>query len=166
METEINNSIQVNTEENSEDLLQLVSFNIENEEYCVDILYVQEIIRMVEVTRVPNAAEYVVGVINLRGKVLPIIDLRKRIGLSEKEYDKYTRIVVIEIGTKIIGFIVDKVNEVIRINKNITEAPPSMVETIDSEFITSIGKLDDRLLILLDLEKLFENTIDNSESDE
>lgn len=137
-----------------DELLQLVSFNIGLEEFGVDILRVQEINRMVEITRVPNSPEYVEGVINLRGKVIPIIDLRARLGMSSHEYDKDTRIIVVELNGRVIGFIVDKVNEVLRINKNITEAPPAMISGVNSEFITSVGKLQDRLLILLDLEKV------------
>jgi purine-binding chemotaxis protein CheW len=142
-----------------EDLLQLVSFNIGEEEFGVDILRVQEINRMTHVTRVPNAPDYVVGVINLRGKVIPIIDLRLRLGLPRKNYEKDTRIVVVEIDSKVLGFIVDSVNEVIRINKSIAEPPPPMVSGIESDFITAIGKLQDRLLILLDLHKVI--TIEN-----
>jgi purine-binding chemotaxis protein CheW len=136
------------------ELLQLVSFKIGDEEFGVDILKVQEINRMVDVTRVPNAPEYVEGVINLRGKVIPIIDLRKRLGLTQKENDKDTRIIVVELNQKVIGFIVDSVSEVLRINKSITEPPPQMVAGIESDYITAIGKLEDRLLILLDLEKI------------
>lgn len=138
----------------SSEIIQLVSFNIGEEEFGVDILKVQEINRMSEVTRVPNAPEYVEGVINLRGKVIPIIDLRMRIGMPQKSTDKDTRIVVVELDSKVVGFVVDSVNEVLRINKSITEPPPPMVSGIDSEFITAIGKLNDRLLILLDLERI------------
>lgn len=143
-----------NNESFTNDLLQLVSFNIGDEEFGVDILKVQEINRMVQITRVPNAPEYVEGVINLRGKVIPIIDLRKRLGMDSKDYDKDTRIVVVELDSKVIGFVVDSVSEVIRINRSITEPPPPMVSGIDSEYITAIGKLEDRLLILLDLRKI------------
>lgn len=138
----------------SSEIIQLVSFNIGEEEFGVDILKVQEINRMSEVTRVPNAPDYVEGVINLRGKVIPIIDLRMRIGMPQKKSDKDTRIVVVELDSKVVGFVVDSVNEVLRIHKNITEAPPPMVAGIDAEYITAIGKLDNRLLILLDLERI------------
>jgi purine-binding chemotaxis protein CheW len=142
----------------SSEIIQLVSFNIGEEEFGVDILKVQEINRMSEVTKVPNAPDYVEGVINLRGKVIPIIDLRMRIGMPQKDSDKDTRIVVVELDSKVVGFVVDSVNEVLRINKNITEPPPPMVAGIDSEYITAIGKLDDRLLILLDLERILSST--------
>ena len=137
-----------------EDLLQLVSFNIGDEEFGVDILQVQEINRMLEVTRVPNAPEYVDGVINLRGKVIPIIDLRRRFGMERKEHDKNTRIVVVELSGKVVGFVVDAVREVLRIPRSVTEPPPSIVGGVHEEYITAVGKLEDRLLILLDLEKV------------
>lgn len=148
----------------SEDLLQLVSFHIEQEEFGIDILLVQEIIRMVGITRVPNAEHFVVGVINLRGKVIPIINLRNRLGIASRDYDSFTRIIVIEFQDKVIGFIVDSVNEVIRIDRRTTEPPPSMVSGIDSQYITSIAKLKDRLLILLDLECLI--AIENGENND
>jgi purine-binding chemotaxis protein CheW len=142
----------------SDELLQLVSFKIGDEEFGVDILKVQEINRMLEVTRVPNAPEFVDGVINLRGKVIPIIALRRRFGMERKENDKNTRIVVVELDGKIVGFVVDAVSEVLRIPKSVTEPPPPIVGGIDAEYITAVGKLEDRLLILLDLEKVLTGT--------
>jgi purine-binding chemotaxis protein CheW len=141
-----------------EELLQLVSFTIGNEEFGVEILQVQEINRMLEVTRVPNAPEYVDGVINLRGKVIPIIDLRRRFGMERKEHDRNTRIVVVEIHGRVVGFVVDAVREVLRIPRSVTEPPPSIVGSIHEEYITAVGKLEDRLLILLDLEKVLATT--------
>ena len=142
-----------NINENSE-LLQLVSFKIGTEEFGVDILNVQEIIKIVQITKVPNSPVFVEGVINLRGKVIPVIDLRTRLGLQKLEHDKDTRIIVVELSKSTIGFIVDAVNEVLRIPVSITEAPPEIVAGLDSEFIKSVGKLDDRLLILIDLNKI------------
>lgn len=141
-------------ETNSSDLLQLVSFRIESEEFGVDILKVQEIIRMIQISKVPNSPEFVEGVINLRGRVIPVVSLRTKLGLTRIEQDKNTRIIVVELNGKTIGFIVDEVNEVLRIPAGITEAPPAVASGINSEFITSIAKLEDRLLILLDLEKV------------
>ncbi len=140
-----------------EELLQLVSFNIGEEEFGVDILQVQEINRMLEVTRVPNAPEYVEGVINLRGKVIPVVDLRKRLGMPEKDHDKNTRIIVMELGGKVVGFVVDAVQEVLRIPRGVTEPPPSIAAGGNAEYIRAVGKLDDRLLTLLDLEKVLSN---------
>jgi purine-binding chemotaxis protein CheW len=140
-----------------EELLQLVSFKIGDEEFGVDILKVQEINRMLEITRVPNAPPHIVGVINLRGKVIPVVDLRRRFGMDIKEYDKNTRIVVMELGGKIVGFVVDAVSEVLRIPRSVTEPPPSVATSADADYITAVGKLDDRLLTLLDLEKVLNN---------
>ncbi len=141
----------------SDELLQLVSFKIGGEEFGVDILKVQEINRMLEVTRVPNAPEFVDGVINLRGKVIPVIALRRRFGMERKENDKNTRIVVVELAGKIVGFVVDAVSEVLRIPRSLTEPPPSLASGIQGEYITAVGKLEDRLLILLDLERVLTN---------
>ncbi|HRN27471.1 MAG TPA: chemotaxis protein CheW [Ignavibacteriaceae bacterium] len=137
-----------------EELLQLVSFKIGDEEFGVDILSVQEINRMSQITKVPNTPEFIEGVINLRGRIIPVIDLRVKLGMTRKDHGKNTRIVVVELKGQTIGFIVDEVSEVLRIPKNITEAPPDMVGGMNSDYITSIGKLEDRLLILLDLEKI------------
>jgi purine-binding chemotaxis protein CheW len=138
----------------SSDILQLVSFIIGSEEFGVDILCVQEINRMLQITKVPNAPEYVSGIINLRSRVIPVINLRHRLGLPPKDTDNNTRIIVVEVSGKTVGFIVDSVKEVIRIPQNITEAPPELVAGINSEFIKAVGKLSDRLLILIDLEKI------------
>jgi purine-binding chemotaxis protein CheW len=136
------------------ELIQLVSFKVGEEEFGVDILKVQEINKMTVITRVPNAPDFVEGVINLRGRVIPIVDLRKRLGLPEREHDKNTRIIVVEIINKTIGFIVDAVSEVLRISRDITEKPPELVAGIDADYITAVAKLEDRLLILLDLDKV------------
>ncbi len=142
------------------ELLQLVSFRIGNEEFGVDILKVQEINRMLDVTSVPNAPEYVDGVINLRGKVIPILNLRRRFGMERRERDKDSRIVVVEIAGKTIGFVVDAVNEVLRIPKSVTEPPPPIVAGIQSDYVTAVGKLEGRLLILLDLERVLSADVD------
>ena len=102
----------------AKELMQLVSFKLGSEEFGIDILKVQEINRIVEITHVPKSPDFVEGIINLRGKVIPIIDLRKKFGLEQKEYTKNTRIIVIELeGGRITGFIVDSVSEVLRIPK-------------------------------------------------
>jgi len=142
-----------NNKENSE-LLQLVSFKIGNEEFGVDILKVQEINKLVQITQVPSAPEFVDGVVNLRGRIIPIIDMRTRLQLPKKEHDKNTRIIIIELNNNTIGFIVDAVSEVLRISRDIIEEPPAISKGINAEYITAVAKLEDRLLILLDLERL------------
>lgn len=136
------------------DLLQLVSFKLGREEFAVDILKVQEINRMVEITKVPKSPDFVEGVINLRGKVIPIIDLRKKFNMEKHENSKETRIVVVDVSGNTVGLIVDSVSEVLRLPVDTVEAPPSIISGIDSEYIRGVGKLDDRLLILLDLNKI------------
>jgi purine-binding chemotaxis protein CheW len=132
---------------------QLVTFRLGDEEYGVDILKVHEIDRMMDITEVPNAPSSIEGVINLRGKVIPVINLRRKFNLPEKEADSRTKIVVVDIGTSA-GMIVDSVSEVLRISSDIVEPPPPMTASVSSEYIKGVGKLKDRLLILLDIEKL------------
>jgi len=144
----------VEAKKDKKELLQLVSFKIGDEEFGVDILSVQEINRMSQITKVPNTSDFIEGVINLRGKIISVIDLRVKLGMIRKEYGKNTRIIVVDIKGQTLGFIVDEVNEVLRIPQEIIEAPPDMVGGVNCDYITSIGKLEDRLLILLDLEKI------------
>ncbi len=140
----------------TEEILQLVSFNIGNEEFGIDILKVEEIIRVISITQIPNSPEFVEGVVNLRGRVIPVINLRTRLGFEKKEFDNQTRVIVVEVSGMTLGFIVDSVREVLRIPKSITEPPPSITAGVNSEYITAVGKLENRLLILLDLEKVLD----------
>jgi len=142
----------------AEELLQLVSFKIGSEEYGIDILKVQEINRMPDITKVPQAPHYVDGVINLRGKVIPIINTRRKFNLEEKDHDKDTRIVVVDINGEVIGLVVDSVNEVLRIPSSIVEPPPNVTVDSGANYITGVARLEDRLLILLDLRKLIGET--------
>lgn len=138
------------------ELIQLVSFSLDHEEYGVDVLKVREIIRMPSITRVPNTPQYVEGVINLRGKVIPIINMRRRFGLTELEYDKQTRIMVMDIEGELMGFIVDSVSEVIRISSSEIQPSPAVVTSgIDQECIAGVINQAERLLVLLDLQKMF-----------
>jgi len=138
------------------DLIQLVSFNLEKEEYGINVLAVREIIRMISITRVPNTPSYVEGVINLRGKVVPIISLRRKFDLAQAEYDKRTRIMVMEVVGEMMGFIVDEVSEVIRISeKDIQPPPPVVASGIEQECMAGIVNQAERLLVLLDLERMF-----------
>jgi purine-binding chemotaxis protein CheW len=140
------------------EILQLVTFNLGNEEYAVDILKVQEINRMKEITRVPNSPQYVEGVINLRGKVIPVANLRSRFGLEEKENDEHSRIMIMDIQGITMGLVVDAVSEVLRIPLETVEPTPPMASNISSEFIKGIAKLDERLIILLDMDRLLGKT--------
>ena len=137
-----------------EEILQFVTFTLNNEEYAVDILSVQEINRITEITQVPNSEEYVEGVINLRGKVIPIINLRTKFGFEEKPKDDSSRIIIMEINNITNGLIVDAVSEVLRIPSSIIEPTPPMSSDHNSKFIRGIAKLDSRLIILLDIDNL------------
>lgn len=142
------------TDAHDDDLIQLVTFRIGEEEFGVDILAVQEIIRMMQITMVPRAPEFIEGVINLRGKVIPVINMRTRFNKPTLNQDSNTRIVVMELENKIVGFLVDGVSEVLRIPESTVEDPPPVVAGIGAEYIRGIGKLDNRLLILLNLDSL------------
>jgi purine-binding chemotaxis protein CheW len=134
--------------------MQVVSFKLGSEEYGVDIAQVQEINRMVAVTHVPRAPQFMEGVINLRGQLIPIIDLRTRFGMPRAEHTKNTRIVVTEIGAKRVGMVVDSVSEVLRLPVDQVEPAPEMITSVDTEYIRGVGKIEDRLIILLDLGRI------------
>lgn len=145
-----------------QDEQQLVVFDLSTEAYGVDIGAVREIIRLQDITKVPRTPEFVEGVINLRGKVIPVVDLRKRFGLPAEEESKENRIVVVDIGAQDIGVIVDAVTEVLRIATESVEPPASVIITADSEYLLGIAKLDSRLIILLDLEQVLTEAEHNS----
>jgi purine-binding chemotaxis protein CheW len=135
--------------------LQLVAFSIGAEEFGVEIMNVQEIIRMTSITRIPQAPDYIKGIINLRGRIIVVINLNVVLGMQSKEQDENTRIVVAGIGDTVMGFIVDAVSEVIRLpEKNVEPAPAVIADKIGTEYVMGVGKLDNRLLILLNLDKI------------
>ncbi|MBI5809695.1 MAG: chemotaxis protein CheW [Deltaproteobacteria bacterium] len=146
--------METSRELDSKKVLQLVTFRLGNEEYSLDILKVQEIIRHMNLTRVPKAPEFVDGVINLRGKVIPVLDLRKRFGLVNNEKTEATRIIVVDIDDKTVGLKVDAVSEVLRLPSDTVEPPPSIVTDVESDYIKGVGKMEGRLIILLDVSKI------------
>jgi purine-binding chemotaxis protein CheW len=135
----------------SGEIVQVVSFKLGSEEYGVDISQVQEIIRMVEITHVPRAPRFMEGVINLRGQLIPIIDLRTRFGMPRIDATKSTRIIVTEIGNKRVGIVVDSVSEVLNIPMENVEDAPEMIAGVGTEYIQGVGKMNERLIIMLDL---------------
>ena len=150
----------------SDELIQLVSFNLGSEEFGIDILKVQEINRMVEITHVPQAPNYVEGVINLRGKVIPVIDLRAKFELERRERDKNNRIVVCDVRGDIIGMVVDSVSEVLRIPKSTMEPPPAITTGVDQHYISGVVKLENRLLLLMDVSRVASEVADAMEENE
>jgi len=133
---------------------QIVVFELSSEDFGVNIASVESIIKMQPVTKMPHAPGFVEGVTNLRGKVLPVIDLRKRFGLAPRVADKNSRIIVISVGQTEVGMIVDGVSEVLTISDQAIEPAPAIATTVDSTFITGIAKLEERLVILLDLDRV------------
>ena len=133
---------------------QLVTFCLGSEEFGVDIMRVQEIIRIPPITRVPKAPIYVEGVINLRGNVIPVISLRTRFGMTSVEETDLSRIIVLQVHTKVFGIGVDAVTEVLRIDSDEIEPPPPIALGMDSQFIRGVGKIGERLLIILELDQI------------
>ena len=135
--------------------MQLVSFRLAEEEYGVEITKIREIILMGEITQIPQTPHYVKGLINLRSTVIPVIDLRARFGLAETDLTDESRIMVLNVADKEIGIIVDAVSEVLRISNDQIAPPPPTVAGLGREYLTGLVKLEERLLILLDIEKIF-----------
>ena len=136
--------------------IQLVSFRLDQEEYGIEITKVQEIILMGDITRVPQTPEYIKGLINLRSTVIPILDLRLRFGLKWEGATDKTRIMVVNVGGKTIGIIVDAVSEVLRISQEQVAPPPPTVAGLGRDYLTGLVKLEKRLLILLDIDKILD----------
>lgn len=133
---------------------KFVIFKLDTEEYGMDILRVQGIERMLPITRVPKTPDFVEGVCNLRGSIVPIIDLRQRFNIPKKQQDDNTRIIVVSLEDVRVGLIVDAANDVITVNSENIEPTPSVIDSIDNKFISGVAKVQDRLIIILDLFKV------------
>ena len=144
------------TNDDSEQMegLQVVAFKLRDEEYGVNIFQVQEIRNLVDITRVPFSASYIQGVINLRGSVLPVIDLKKRLGLEPTPYTDDTRIVTVMVGELPVGMLVDAVTEVLTIKTKLVDPKKAVDNTDISKFLSGIGNIDGRLVIMLNLEEI------------
>lgn len=140
--------------ETMDTLIQLVSFRLGSEVYAINISRVQEIKKMVEITKVPQAPSYCVGVVNLRGKVITVIDLRTKLDMEAIARDKNTRIVVYDVEGIVTGMIVDAVEEVLRIPRSAIEPAPGIATSTASDYIQGVAKVEDRLLLLLDISKI------------
>ncbi|KLI16091.1 chemotaxis protein CheW [Brachyspira hyodysenteriae] len=146
-----------------EDSTNLVTFRLGSGEYAIDIMQAKEIIKMEKITLIPNAPDFVEGVINLRGNIIPIIDLKKRFNLEETEGDKNTGIIIVKIEDVDMGIITDSISKVVSISNSDIQPPPPMLSGIGQKYIKGVGKLEDKLLVVLDLEKLF--TTDEEEEE-
>jgi len=140
---------------------QFLTFTLQNEEYGIEILKVQEIKGFSKITPIPNAPPFVRGVMNLRGTVVPIIDLRARFSMMEKEYDQFTVIIVANIGSRVVGLVVDTVSDVLNIPTEAIAEPPELASSGETSCITGMGKLGERIVMLLDIARLVgvENTL-------
>jgi len=134
---------------------QNVIFKLDNVEYGIDILQVNEIVKIQSIIKIPNTPEYVDGVINLRGTVIPIVDLKVKFNLGRKERDEDTRIIVVNVNAKTLGIVVDEVAEVVRINEDQIDNSSAISAHINDNYIKGVAKVADRLIIILDLEKIF-----------
>lgn len=136
------------------EMLQLVTFKLANQKYGVDILKVQEINNMKDITSIPNAPSFLEGAINLRGKVIPVLNLGRKFGFETKALDDTSKIIIMDIRGVIMGLIVDSVSDVLRVPRDVVEPPPPVSSNISTEFISGIAKLEEGLVILLDMDKL------------
>ncbi len=144
----------MNTETLIENNLQLVTFRVGSEDYGIHIMRVQEIIRVIDAVKVPKAPSYVDGVVNLRGKIIPIINLHKRMGKSITAYTEASRIIIVDVGGRQAGMVVDLVIDVIMVNREYIEPCPSIDSSKRSDYITGVGKQNDRLITVLNLDNL------------
>jgi len=142
-----------NTEQKDENVVQLVGFIVGNEEFAVPILSIQEIIKPIEWTKVPFTDDYVLGVFNLRGNVLPLIDLRKKFNAPQSEFDDDVRFIVIKVGEELAGFVIDRLTEALRINGNTILPPPDTSMERDA-IIEGIARKDDRIITILKINLL------------
>jgi purine-binding chemotaxis protein CheW len=131
-----------------------VTFHLENEKYGINVMQVQEVLRVTEIAPVPGAPDYVLGIINLRGNVVTVIDTRRRFGLPTKEMDDSTRIVIIEAEDQVVGILVDSVAEVVDLRASEIETAPNVGTEESSKFIQGVASVDSELLIIVDLNKL------------
>ncbi|MGG5252928.1 chemotaxis protein CheW [Neobacillus sp. SM06] len=134
--------------------LKIIVFQLKEKEYAIPVEQVRSIEKVQHITRVPGVSSYIKGVINLRGLVTPIVDLRNRFGLEESDYSDHTRIIIAVIGDVEVGLVVDAANDVLDISRDAIEPPPEIVGGKEAEYINGVVKIEKRLLILLDLEKV------------
>ncbi len=142
------------TEEKFSNSTQLVSFSVGKEYYGVHIEEVQEIIRMPEITHLPQTEDYIKGIINLRGNIIPIIDMRTRFHMESRDYSEITRVIVLSIQEKLVGIVVDSVSKVLELPEKDIEEAPDIIHGLAKEYIEGVGKLDEKMIIILKPDKV------------
>jgi purine-binding chemotaxis protein CheW len=145
----------MNKEALSSTSIQIVCFKIGKEEYGIDILQVQEILKLPKVTKLPKSIDYIMGVIDLRGKVIPIIDLSKKFRIASGDVTSGYRAIVVDIGGKRLGLGIDSVSHVLKIDSKDIEPPPPVVKGISGKYIVGIAKMENGFVVVLDISKLF-----------
>lgn len=135
--------------------IQVVCFKIGNEEYGIEILKVQEILKVPKITKLPKSLNYILGVIDLRGKVIPIIDLSKKFGIVSERLSENSRTIVVDIEGKKVGLAIDSVSHVVKVNSSEIEPPPPVVKGISGKYIVGIAKLETGFVVILDISKIF-----------
>lgn len=137
------------------DYKQYVNLLLNDEKYGIDIMDVEEILRMIDITKVPKAPPFVEGIINIRGKVIPIVDLRKKLGIPANDYTNSTRIIVVNLRGKQVGFIVDQVEEVLRVDGGVVDKAPTASTSVDNTYIKGVARLATGMVIILDVHQIF-----------
>lgn len=137
------------------DIVQYVSFVLSKEKYAINIMSVEEILRKIDITAVPNAPSFIEGIVNIRGKVIPVVDLKKKLNIGSSNDDSNVRIIITNLKNKRVGFLVDAVDEVIRIDHSIIEQAPALSVNVDSDYISGVAKTEKSMIILLDINKIF-----------
>ncbi|MDY6968787.1 MAG: chemotaxis protein CheW [Spirochaetota bacterium] len=135
--------------------IQVVCFKIKDEEYGIEILKVQEILKLPKITTLPNSVDFIMGVFDLRGTVIPIVDLSTKFGITNHDSTKSTRAIVVNIGGKLLGLAIDSVSHVVKVDEKDIEPPPPVVKGISGRYIIGIGKVEEEFIVILDIEKIF-----------
>lgn len=141
----------------AEGVSQFLTFQLAEEQFGIDILRVQEIKGLTHLTQIPNVPSYIKGVMNLRGTVVPVVDLRHRFSMPPASYNQFTVIIIVTVGTKVMGLVVDAVSDVLNVSESELEQLPDLGGGIDTSFITGMAKSSDRLITLLDIDRLLGN---------
>ena len=143
------------TEKSSLSSMQVVCFKIGSEEYGIEILKVQEILKLPKITKLPKSADFIIGVIDLRGQVIPIIDLSKRFGTSDKQESSNMRAIVVDINGKKVGLAIDSVSHVVKVDSRDIEQAPPIVKGISGKYIVGIAKVENGFVVILDINQIF-----------
>jgi purine-binding chemotaxis protein CheW len=143
-------------EETEEEIIELMGFRLGSEEYAIDIMKIKEITPFYELTSIPRAPAYILGVLSLRGNIIPIFDAKKKIGLPETEITEKTRIIVLDNGDEQVGIKVDSISSAVQIPTNTLEPPPPVLKGVEADFITGIGRYQDRMIIIMNTDEVIQ----------